>query len=215
MGLCKPARCGCTITSGSISVQAKAGGAGYNLETYEGVATEVPDTRPALADRFDGMRVWTTDTRRMFVWVAGLGKWVILSEPWQVYAPSLGDVVLGTGAAAVNTARYRRAYSTCSMRGKLQLGVGGSFPGYAQVSVPVQAADVGAMVYQLGVAQLYDASSFIVHLADVALVSLGTSILFNPQWQGPGYDNTVRVNTPWTWGAGDNIYYAIDYEMIL
>lgn len=98
------------------------------METYEGLATESPDTRPGPSDRFDGMRVWTTDTRRLFVWVEALARWMILSEPAQTLVAA--DFVLQQASTTVTKTAgacwYQRQYDTFTLRVNLTATSAGS-----------------------------------------------------------------------------------------
>lgn len=100
MSLCPQSRCGCTLTSSSLQVTGKVGGAGYNIETYEGVATEDPDTLPGPGDRFEGMRVWLADTKRLVIWDDDMAQWRILQEPPQAWVATMTQGVALSGTAS-------------------------------------------------------------------------------------------------------------------
>jgi hypothetical protein len=130
MGLCRSRACDCSLTSTSLNIQSLTGGGGYNIETYEGIATESPDTRPGPGERFDGMRVYTTDTRRLFRWQESPAKWVILSEPPQPVLAA--DFAVEQGAApniakTVNYSTYQRHDGTFDWIANITMnGAGGS-----------------------------------------------------------------------------------------
>lgn len=126
MTLCPPTRCGCSISSSSLVVQRKAGGVGYNIESYEGVATEVPDTRPVLALRTDGMRVYTWDTKTLWMWDAGLVQWVVLSEFRKSW--TLSGVPQGSATAVVATLGGWRQRTHGAWSGKISLQVTDASP---------------------------------------------------------------------------------------
>lgn len=157
MSLCRPAKCGCTITSGSLSIEAKPGGVGYNIETYEGVATESPDTRPLLADRFEGMRVWTSDTKRLFVWDAAAGLWRILHEPPQSWTPTITQNAVSIPVSN-SRSRYQRSLGVINAWANVVVQAPGA-PGSGQIkaSAPVDSAFANFDV--LGAFYFYDASS--------------------------------------------------------
>lgn len=134
MSLCPPARCGCTITSSSLSVQALAGGVGFNVEAYEGVATQAPDTRPGVGARFEGMRVWTSDTKRLWVWDSTVGYWRLLSEPRQSWVPVLTQG--GAVTTSTTVAWFQRSMGIWEGMTRLEISSAGSPGQFLAITYP-------------------------------------------------------------------------------
>jgi hypothetical protein len=109
MALCGSSSCGCAFASASLNISG-SGTAGdpVRLETYDAIATDAPDTRPGPGDRFPGMRVWTTDTRRLYVWETGPGYTIVAEppQPWTITA-----IIQGFTTVPVSTIRahYQRS----------------------------------------------------------------------------------------------------------
>jgi hypothetical protein len=206
---CGSRSCGCAISSSSLSVSG-SGQAGdpWVLETYEAVATEFPDTRPGPGDRFVGMRVYATDTERLFLWKSS--GWVILEEPWNDYTPSLTGVTLGTGGVVYS--RYQRRYKRCSWRGQIHLGVGGALTAGPAVSTPVtgvtSASGSAVLNAGEGTLRLHDYGT--TFGAGIAIVATST-MSFTAQ-AGPGTWGHVSPTSPWTWAENDDIYWDVEYE---
>jgi hypothetical protein len=183
VSLCPPNRCGCAVRSSSLQVTGLPGGGGWNLETYEGVATEVPDTRPPAGVRTNGMRVYTTDTKRLFLWDEPSGRWRILSEPVQTNLTA-ADFPVRQGAATpamrLDYVAYQRtwnsywlkAHLTCLGSGQGNNGVVIGVPSSLALSshypavgpVLVYISSIGA-VYP-GVIGPWSATEFVIYLAD-------------------------------------------------
>lgn len=157
MTLCPTARCGCTITSSTLQVTGKVGGVGYNLETYEGIATEDPDTRPGASERFEGMRVWTSDTKRLWIWDDDVGLWRILTEERQSWVPTITQGVALTTSAP--TAWYQRSMGGYSAQARIVISSAGTVSQPFSLSLPEELVtldeaaggfyylDVGAVLY--------------------------------------------------------------------
>lgn len=207
MGLCKPSRCGCTITSGSLQVAAKAGGIGYNIETYEGVATEIPDTRPLLADRFDGMRVWTTDTKRLFAWDAAGAEWLLLIEPPQTLVAA--DFVITQGATITKTlthGRYQRRHGWFEWNARVTVTSAGT--GGSAIAVYYPTPILPAGVVAQGTFEMYDASTGAYHLG-LSLGNNGTHFvpLITPGNATTNFGSTVAL------AAGDQLLWTVSGEL--
>lgn len=140
MSLCPSRRCSCTITSSSLSVTGKVGGVGYNIETYEGVGTEVPDTRPAPGTRFDGMRVWTTDTKRLWAWDDAAGFWRLLSEPRQTWVPVLTQG--NTLSTTKTSAWFQRQSGTWMAVTRLEIDTAGTSNQFFTLTYPQELAEI-------------------------------------------------------------------------
>jgi hypothetical protein len=207
MSLCQPRACGCSFESSTLQITGD--GRPFQIETYEGVATESPDTRPGPAERFDGMRIYTSDTHRLFIWRDDLGAWVILEEPWATFAPTLTGISIG-GAGAINSQIAHRSYESAHVQGQMTLGAAGNVTGNIAISVPWTAG--GFVGYAIGMAQLFDASTGLHMLGDCAIATGAAVMDFNPE-SGTGLQ--VNATVPWDWNESDNIYYSIVYRVAL
>jgi hypothetical protein len=178
------------------------------VETYDSVGTESPDTRPGPGVRFVGMRAYTTDTERMWIWKSA--GWVLLDEPWQSFTPVATGITLGTGGNIAS--RYQRSYRRCRWKGVLTFGAGGAVASAnPSVTIPVPGVDVtvGASMINAGegVARFHrSGTSFFVANARVNATSL--------TWNATQADGTfVSPTSPWTWGNADQISWQVEYEI--
>jgi hypothetical protein len=177
----------------------------WRIETYDGAATESPDTRPALADRFGGMKVWTTDTRRLFMWDVAAAAWRILHEPVQTYTPTLTGITLGTGSRV--RFGYRRRNREVWLIGRIVLGVGGQVTGGIEITLPVN-ADI-TVRRQSGPAIFAQTNAGFINFPatiDVDFVGAGVASIYF-------IDGVLTPNTthPFVWASGDEIIVSLKY----
>ena len=210
MSLCRPSRCGCTLTSSTLQIAALTGGVGYNLETYDGVATEDPDTLPAPGERFEGMKVWLTDTKRLVVWDDDEAAWMVLAEPWQRQASTPTNTTLGTGGTS--EVRYQRTYRSIVVKGSLLFGSGGSFTGDPLWTMPypsVNAVPAFTGFFQGGRATYFDSSAGLRIPMNVFMGMPSTDLIFRHQGSG----GTIAPTNPITWTNADQVEFEIQYAI--
>ena len=207
MPLCGPERSACSFRSIDSTVRVSGSGASgdpWRIDTYAGAATESPDTRPALADRFTGMKVWTTDTERLFMWDGTV--WRILEEPLQSHTPTLTNLNVGAGTISCH---YRRTYREVNIWTRIRLGVGFSFTaGGINGTLPVN-ADNTMTRWSDGKASIYQASSSFDNFpaaADVHASAPGT-------WQFYSTNGAFAITStnPITWAVGDEMRFHLRY----
>jgi hypothetical protein len=186
-----------------LSVQAKAGGVGYNLETYDGIATEIPDTRPESGERFDGMRVFTTDTRSVWMWNAPSGKWRLRSKPVTSFTPT---TTFTLGAATIAT-KYWVSDETVHYQGRLLWGAGMIWGMNGnEIDLPIPAyPNIPRMA---GVASFYNPPAGDVYpaITDIA-PGWDTFTTYAP---APA-DFAISNTNPFTWVAGAEMWWTFAY----
>lgn len=140
-------------------MQSKVGGAGYNIESYEGIATESPNTFPGVGVRFEGMRVWATDTKRLWVWNNTAAAWQILSEPPQAWVVS--QLYQGAPrAVTTNRAWYQRHHGV--FRAQLFVSIAATGTAANAIFVPTPVALLN--LHEIGgVYNFYDGSAGAVY----------------------------------------------------
>lgn len=207
--LCRGRSCGCSFTSGSLHITGD--GTPYNIETYEGVATESPDTLPALADRFDGMRVFATDTRRILMWDDVNGWWRVLHQDrTDVQSWTISNVTLGTGG--LSTMSYWRSGPSVHVSYRLVLGTGGDLTGQPQLTLPVSVDD-GTVADREGSMSVtfYDASSSAMYAGWFEILG-GGSQLGAPFFAADGSSSfSINGTSPFDWTSGDEMWIYGEY----
>jgi hypothetical protein len=187
-----------------------SGGPGdpWVVETYEGIATEAPDTRPGPADRFIGMRVYTTDTKRIFLWDGF--NWRCIHQPLMVFTPTIiSGLTLGTGGQM--RTGYARYAHRVHYEGEIFLGTGFVI-NQPKMSLPVSSrhADPASGPRTVGTAGFFDINTGqIFHGTSDIHWSAPTNLVF--YCPGPT-TYPVTSTAPFTWVAGDELWWSIEYE---
>jgi hypothetical protein len=173
------------------------------LETYQGVATEVPDTRPPLASRFAGMQVYTTDTDRVFLWDGA--NWRCIRQPLMPCTLS-HDAGFNLGAGGNERAGYSRSGHQVMLQWEGGLGTGATVsPAFFTIPVPAK----WSAVRQIGIAMFYDVSTGLIHHGSCDLYVTDSLIrLYIPAPYLFGPTNT----NPFTWAANDQIWFKLVYD---
>jgi hypothetical protein len=205
MPLCGPERSACSFRSVDTLVRVTGSGVSgdpWRIETYDGDATESPDTRPALADRFLNMKIWTTDTDRLFRWDGTV--WRILHEPPQIYTPVLTNINVGNGLSRWASRRRDREVFVV---GHLKLGTtGASVTGAISVALPYT-ADV-TVRRQVGVAYITQAAGP-TNFPSTADINLASATVMSLYFSDGAF--AISSTNPIVWTANDEINVAIRY----
>jgi hypothetical protein len=202
MGLCGPQRCGCAFVSSSFTMNGSGQlGDPLQIETYDGVATQVPDTRPGSGVRFEGMRVYCTDTDRTFIWNGSV--WRCISQPMRAVGLSNSLTVGSTGSEAAGYSRFGHQVMV-----QYEAGLGEDFFVAGPLFTPPVAAKwVGAR--QMGIAEYYDVSTGNIYHGSCDLYYADGQIrLYAPA----PTTFTLNATTPFTWDIGDQLWFKLIYD---
>lgn len=139
----------------------------------------------------------------------GIG-WVIMSEPWRTYTPTLVGTSLGSGGTV--TGRYHRADGICMMTARVTLGSGGSFVSGGEpvigVPVPLLSGDDGVGSKGL-ITDVDTGSTYVV----AGLVVSANAIVVRYVWPGLNDVKPIISNTPFTAAVGDHFVISMTYQM--
>lgn len=124
---------------------------------------------------------------------------------WTDYAPTI--TTLGSGGTV--TASYLKMGRRVDYRGKLTTGAGGLTGSDVTISLPFAAASTQeALGHAVGV------DTGVYRHLGYSFISASASVL-NVRLQPNGTDNSpvnLAATAPFTWGAGDVLYWQITYE---
>lgn len=186
---------------------AKMNGAGLG---YTANAT----TRAALVtdgDVFEGLFVFQADTGVVYKYTSS--AWKAWASPWISYTPTLTNFTIGTGGAAINTAKYQYIEGQIRLKGHAILGTSGaSVGGAVSFTIPATAAALPfANVYYPGTATTFDTSGSLNNLSFIRAFGTSTTSV-NMLVLVSGAPANISSTVPYTWAAGDGIAYDFSYE---
>lgn len=134
--------------------------------------------------------------------------WKEWESDWISFTPTLTNFTIGTGGVAANTAEYKWVEGDLRIRGRAFLGTSGSSVGSGVViGLPVSLAAVPfTNIFYNSTGTLFDTSAPATSMAFIRANGTLTNSV-NILALVAGAPASVTTTVPWTWAAGDGIYY--------
>jgi hypothetical protein len=207
VSLCTPTRCGCSITSDTLSVvnygdviNLEVAAAANSYPTFNFLDAAERDSE--LASPLKGWEAWLRSTNQKTRYNGT--QWRIIAQPRTAFVPSAltlppGFVVAGGSLSLF----YSRANDDVFYNGRFVFGAGSAFNG-GYFPIPVPPANSNRNVGEAGI---YDASTNIIHpvqtevhpLGQVFYVDSGSAVF------------TVNSTAPITWSNIDELWWNVRY----
>ena len=209
MSLCTPARCGCSITSDTLSVvnygdviNLELAAAANSYPTYNFLDAAERDSE--LISPVEGVEAWLRSTNHKTRWNGS--AWRIIAQPRTAFpiTPAMlatSGFTIGSGTL---TAFYSRAEDEVFYNGRFVYGASSTLSSMIMIPLPVPCANNNRNV---GEAAFYDAATNIVHPA-----SFDVFAAWGSPYSLSSSSTFVITNTqPITWNAGDEFWWNATY----
>lgn len=173
------------------------------FDTYVRQQVVVQCTSGARPTSIEGRLIYETDTDRLLMY-DGTG-WIIMSEPWQSYTPTLSQGASTNIAKTTTISEYMRRGGNCLWRFRITATASGTAGSSLTLTVPITGLEANVVG---GVGFIFDLSITTRYVASLELGSTTTMIFGNDgvaSWWG-GTPNVAVAN-------GDFMSGSIEYRM--
>lgn len=180
--------------------------------TFRWADTTARNAQTGMRAGDTGFQVSTTLGVGIVFYYTG-STWIPWDCPFTSYTPTLTNFTIGTGGVAANTAEFKYSSGKVHVKGRAFIGTSGASVGSGvSLTLPVNAAAVPfTNILYPGFVTLFDAAP----ATSLGFVrSNGTSVSsVSILYQSPTTGNPANITSalPWTWAAGDAIYYDFEY----
>lgn len=160
-------------------------------------------SRPTGAALYEGLEIWETDTDRLLTY-DGSG-WVIMSEPWQAYTPTLSQV--SSIGISVSVSEYQRCNGICTWRGRIGATAAGTSGTNVTLSLPAGGTtEIGVPV---GSGFVYDLSATRRYVCAVEAASTTTMAFGSDEVATNYWGSTPSIGV----ASGDLFGWTVQFRM--
>ena len=135
------------------------------------------------------------------------------TSPWVTYSPTLTNLVIGTGGAALTFAEWRYEGDLVHVNFAYIIGTSGQAVGtIPTMTLPVPAAPFRTPTKYMGIMTLYDVSAVATWEGRISAISGSTTAARLLAAPGTGVAAPITATAPFAWDSGDHLVGEFTYK---